>query len=506
MRELYYHEYFTKNNLKYERGKYNIVPTPCGSGKTHHCMEVITEVYTGEFGRRLGKDSKVYRCLYVTDTTALRESVVNSYLKHTGKDVDAYSLTSGNNKNIKVITYAKLGVELNKQGIGFIEQFDYVFFDEVHQLFNYEIFDTEDKPYYEKTIKLLPKIVRSDVTLICLSATPSNLIDYLKEVEPNYNKIVHTLVKEEELYKLKSYTTKFEYGKLDVIEAIKEIDLDEGDKIYIFAETICRLKELEEECEKRGWTTTCLWSMSYTNTYNRNKKLLETETDEDEIRKLVEEMEKVEDKVMTSSQLEARDKLIREGEFDTDVILLNKAYESGINIESDKDSEQATIHVIVNSRDEDTITQARGRVRHNIRTLWYNSSEYWDWQGKENHKALCNRLDVMVEETSDGSFVGKEGLAKITDTLQLKYDYKNPNTGKEYLKPCKKVNSCNDVLMFLDLPYKIEVKEVRKRVDGKSTTIRTYYVVRTDIDEEFDDEEFDEVVTVVTRPRPRNRW
>ena len=106
---VHYNDYYLQNNITYEKGYYNIVRTPCGSGKTFHCLEFITE--PEKFQNRYGKDRDVRKSLYVTDTCALRESVVKDYEMKTGKHV---STEENYSKNLRVITYAKLANELIK--------------------------------------------------------------------------------------------------------------------------------------------------------------------------------------------------------------------------------------------------------------------------------------------------------------------------------------------------------------------------------------------------------
>ena len=98
--KLYYNDYYKQYGVQYIKGRYNIVALPCGSGKTFHCLEFITE--KREHTRR-GKDANMSRCLYVTDTSALKESVICAYERHTGRKVES-------TRNIEVITYLHVSV------------------------------------------------------------------------------------------------------------------------------------------------------------------------------------------------------------------------------------------------------------------------------------------------------------------------------------------------------------------------------------------------------------
>ena len=466
--KLFYDEYYKQNEIEYERGKYNIVRTPCGSGKTYHCMNVITNSYNGEYGKRYGLCNH-YRCLYVTDTSALRESIIDSYKKHTGRQ-------EVNKRNLEVMTYAKFGREIVKNGADYISnRYDYIFLDEVHQLFVYEEhFDTDDEKFYGIAIDSLELLVRGNTTLICLSATPKKLLDYIKhEIGQGEINRVKDIVPIGELNKIKCYTNDYEIPVHDVSNAIDEINLEHGDKVFIFAHRIYELENIADLCEKRGWSTTMLWSIKHNHEHKYLTRMLQDDTLTDEERTEFEErLERCQP--MSPLQLEQRKKLIETGEFDTDVIIMNSAYESGINIENSHDSEQRTIHVIVASTTEHEIIQARGRIRHDIDCLWHLTTNFYDCEtGVNAHKNLVGRLEHLVEECQNDeyTFTGNEGRKRISMVLQL-YTLHERKDGKTDRKRAKNVDAMNNVLMLYELPFKIE--QCKERINRKWVT---YYVV-----------------------------
>lgn len=477
--KLFYDEYYKQNNVTYERGKYNIVRTPCGSGKTYHCMNVITNPYNGEYGTRYGLCNH-YRCLYVTDTSALRESIIESYLKHTGKkELDKH--------NLEVINYSQLGRRIAKYGSEIIsDRYDYIFLDEVHQLFVYEDrFDTDEDHYYGITIDSLEDMVRSNTTLILLSATPKPLFDYLHHIKDERR--INDIVPIGDLHTIKCYTNDYEIPVHDVSNAIDEINLKHGDKVFIFAHRIYELENIAELCYKRGWTVTMLWSIKHNYRYKQLMKLLDDDDlEEDERYSLECELEHT--RPMTEYQLQQREKLIKDGEFDTDVIILNSAYESGINIENAYNSEKRTIHVVVASTVEHEIIQARGRIRHNIDCLWHLTNDYYECEtGINAHKNLVTRLEQLAEvcRNDEYAFTGKEGKQRISSILMLytMYEYK----GKTVRRRVKNVEPMNNVLILYELPFHIEEYKGNKRVNGKRVT--SWYVV---VDERITDDDDEE--------------
>jgi hypothetical protein len=465
--KLFYDDYYKQKNVTYERGKYNIVRTPCGSGKTYHCMNVITNPYNDEYGLRYGL-CRHFRCLYVTDTSALRESIIESYKKHTGKsELDKH--------NLEVINYFQFGTRIEKYGLDTIcDRYDYIFLDEIHQLFVYEDkFGSDDDHYYKLGIESLEDIVRSNTTLICLSATPKLLFDFIHEIHDERR--INDIVPIGDLHKIKCYTNDYEIPVHDVSNAIDEINLEHGDKVFIFAHRIYELEQLAELCEKRGWTVTTLWRIKHNAKFRYLSKILDDDTLTDEEREeLKNELEKCQP--MSPFQLEQRKKLIETGEFDTDVIILNSAYESGINIENGKDSQQRTIHVVVSSTVDHEITQARGRIRHNIDCLWHLTNDFHDCDtGIDAHKNLVSRLEQLAEECrqDEFTFTGKQGKQRISSILMLYtlYTYK----GKTSRKRVKNVEPMNNVLMLYELPFHIEEHKGNKRINGKRVT--SWYVV-----------------------------
>ena len=460
---VHYNDYYLQNNITYEKGYYNIVRTPCGSGKTFHCLEFITE--PEKFQNRYGKDRDVRKCLYVTDTCALRESVVKDYEMKTGKHV---STEENYSKNLRVITYAKLANELIKyrnNEPAYISNYDYIFLDEIHQLFEYSNrFDAKtrseepERAAYQDVIDLLPTMCEN-TTLICLSATPDSLFKHLEEMDDEW-KLVRDLVPLTELHKIKCYTTRYSIPVWDIQSTIENLNLEDGDKLFIFGITIRELLAFEQICIDKGYTTTSLWSIAYNMNAERGKDVDEKY-------------------IMNDHQLEARDKLLSTGEYDSQVLILNGAYESGINIENAYDSEKGTIFVIAATSNDVQITQARGRIRHDIDTLYYltSSFSYEDEIGRENNRALCERCDILVQECEkdDKLFVGKSGLLKLAGIINV---WKQRKNGTRHL--CTSVKSINDFMLLKSLPYQVDKITINKRISGKKKKITCYVLVNTD--------------------------
>jgi hypothetical protein len=442
---VYLQEYINSKKLFLVKNEVNLIKAQCGCGKTHWAMDCI-----------LNEHSPYYspRNLYVTDTSALKQSVQQSYFKETGKRASQY------NENMNVITYQHLANIIQEKLLAqesltqYFNQYDTVFFDEVHQLFIYankfdECKKGTDLAEYELIIKNILAITNS-TTLVCLSATPNPLYRHFMEL--GCIELIHDVLPIGASSELNSYTTRIRHETMDLYDVAYNIQLNNA-KLFIFANTINELKKYENILRKRGYTTLALW----------NHKKYQNEQDKH---------------LMTEYQLQAREKLLTTGEFDEQVLLLNGAYESGINIEYDTNSSKQTIYIIVASSDEIKITQARGRIRHNIDTIYtlmnIEQTDYTQWQGIENNQELCDRLDNLVDECelNELSFEGKQGLNTMAEYLRI-------TTRNKYgqLIVCTSMKAINNELMLRDLPYKIDKVTIEKRTQGKRTKLNYYTII-----------------------------
>ena len=442
---MYLKEYINTKKLYLVENEVNLVKAQCGCGKTHWAMDCI-----------LNEQSPYYspRNLYVTDTSALKQSVQHSYYKATGKYAGEF------NENMNVITYQHLAniiqeKLLNQEDLAkYFKQYDTVFLDEVHQLFIYankfdECKKGTDLAEYELIIKNLLTIM-NNTKLVCLSATPKPLYKHFSDLD--CLELIHDVLPVGSVDELNSYTTRVTHEVLDLYDIAYNIKLNEDTKLFIFANTIRELKKYENILRNRGFTTLALWN---------HKKYQE----EDNVHKL------------TEYQIQARDKLLKTGEFDEQVLLLNGAYESGIDIEYSDTSKKETIYIIVASSNEIKITQARGRIRHDIHTMYtlmnVEQTDYTQWQGIENNQDLCDRLDELVDECEDNEYVfkGKDGLKQISEYLRLTSRNKYGQ-----LIICTSLKAINNELLLRDLPYKIEKETTEKRIDGKRIKFNYYTV------------------------------
>lgn len=301
-----------------EYGSNTLIISPCGSGKTYYIMNDLC------------KDKK---CLYLCDNSNLEQQVLLE--KNTHK-IDVAKEFFGRT-DITVMTYAKFGsiIKYDKDG-KFIQEFEMVIADEVHNLINYKDFNDSANLH----CALLALCRKYDKTKIFwFTGTPYQLnkltkisddideyfttYDFLnsKEIMRYYNKRKEYISHISQIeYQLSRYEEGFEFGM----------------KCLIYTQKIFAMEYIKEVCEKLNLKPISIWSIN--NQYYN----------------------------MSEDQIKVRDHLLQYGELldPYNVLIINRAMETGVNI-YDKDIQL----VIVNTNDITQQIQARGRVRHDIDLL-----------------------------------------------------------------------------------------------------------------------------------------
>ena len=131
------------------------------------------------------------------------------------------------------------------------------------------------------------------------------------------------------------------------------------------------------------------------------------------------------------------------------------------------------------------ITQARGRIRHDIDTLFHtldiDSIEYTEWQGVDVNEDLCQRLEELITLTDDSPYLfrGKDGLNKIAEHIDLWIKLKNGVT-----KKCTSLKTLNEQLEVRALPYRIQQSKKGYYKEGKRLNFNYYTVIFIEDEEE----------------------
>lgn len=400
-------ELWKKDNFHFSKGVINMVISPVGSGKTYFVFNEIIKNY-----------SNLNRIIYLVDTNNLKEAIIKDkeYFENVmiyEKDVvkNFRNILSSENK-ITVMTYSQFG-HLLKQDENIFDSIDLIICDEAHNLIKYSnkfdhLVENEEDKVYLKTIKKL-KELSATKDVIFLTATHKSVKKHFElkdtgmHVFDYSNDIRIRRLKEDFSYSFKSIKNMKMH-----LEAFN--GFIDGEKCLIYTDKITSIKAIKEMVESI--------EIKFNNRTIRNLKavgLWSTNSD----------------KEMDIEQLKTRKSILETGLIPEgiDVLIINSAYETGINIK-----DEAIELVVVNCVNLDTQIQARGRVRKDIKAFYVRSlSEKTEvkitladkWLDKplttKDKKELCKELNLANQNGRDFCWTSlKKTLEfsgyKVTDT------------------------------------------------------------------------------------------
>jgi len=363
---------------RFKKGKVNIIECPTGAGKTHFSFNELPRFTESN-----------YCILYITDTRMNREQILagndntvdydkswRELINETPKEkiVKLHKNAWGSHADIKItiMTYAKVGAVLHYGHPFDWSKFDYVVCDELQNLIKWQNIrakNEDGKPLAVNILELTQKKIEqtlysSDTIIIALTATPD-------KVKKAFENCFDVLTPHEygSLYQYENTETIYYRDCVKVLE-----DIPQGKRGIIFFYQISQLKRAESILSQAGHKTASIWSIE-------NK-----------------------DHPMSERQLEIRRHIIHNQKIPhgIDILLINSACETGVNIKNDDID-----FVMVQSMDEDTITQARGRLRGDLSQLYLYSNLIYDTQRPvpekylnrpltaEEKKALCEEIRYL---------------------------------------------------------------------------------------------------------------
>jgi len=413
-------EVFTIND--FNKKQVNLLDTGTGAGKTTLAINLIKSIPN-------------CKALYLIDTTNGKESILQSnqvveYTEHWRKFVDntlfhvseiedeefldSYKLNKAE-KEIEIIfkqfenkpvimTYQQYGHLLQKY-TNFLDFLDIIIMDEAHNLVKYYEMDKgkqkkqllKTNPHATKeqisvhlkltsplylAVQSLSKISEVDCYAIAMTATPTKFNETMEYLKLETNRIETDI-------QLVAYQTLETQYYSNILQQILKIP--KNTKAIIFTPNIKHMKELLRFIDaKMPHKGIAIWSIHNT------------------------------DFPMNQDQLKVREhlKINKKLPEDVDILIINKSYETGINI-IDEEVKQMIIH----TREEDTITQVRGRLRIDLPKLCLlqsNSNTDDLIIGKEfiqkklfskEKEELSNELKIQ----KNGRFLKWRGIKKILE-------------------------------------------------------------------------------------------
>ena len=315
-------KYIEVNLDKMEKGKFNMIASGTGTGKTYFISNELVKRFPAN------------KVLFVTSRSAIAEqqefSINNKGLDLVAKKISAKDgvnvlnadINTDNNK-LNICCYNTLIDILmdNNAEKRLMDSIDVVVFDECHAI---EV-DTFISNIGTVKTFINDTLTKADRYLIGLSATPQPLMNWLVSI----GKDVQFLCK---------YITNYKAENLFVTdkESLGRIFLDkfENSKAIVLVDKLEKAEELMETLDKLGLNSQFLCS--------RYRK------------EFTEEMEKTRNYILETEKLPD----------DLDVLICTSAYREGINIRDEK-----VQNVISYYGDFMNLTQFAGRLRQNYRSL-----------------------------------------------------------------------------------------------------------------------------------------
>lgn len=119
-----------QNKLFFRRGYYNIIDCGVRTGKTYWAVNNLTQ---------FTRDGQLNRILFLTDTTALKDQIIEEYDNCVDVDIFWESKSAwGEQKNkIGVMCYQGLGQRAMRENLAFLEDIDVICWDECDSIFNF---------------------------------------------------------------------------------------------------------------------------------------------------------------------------------------------------------------------------------------------------------------------------------------------------------------------------------------------------------------------------------
>lgn len=318
-------------------GKINLIFSPCGSGKTTF-METKLKKYAKDRPQDI---------LHLSPTCALRDMVnAHNSTSSITELPNGHKLKGPKQNGITAITYAKFGhlIEQEKEA-GTYSRDEWwgknavICLDEIQQAVNQLYYDEKRDSITKTALEELIKRSEDDSNLvIAFSATPKSAVNFIVDYF-HWKKTGLNIVKS--VLNLQGYKDNrtIKYKRLD--QLVEQIDPLKRGMIYI--DTISQIKDTVSQLETRGIPAVGIWSV------RSNQR-------------------------MSDKQWETVDSLVNNDAIpnDVQVLVLNAAYQTGLNIDPRKSHLD---YVIVHSANKDTQTQARGRYRGDIDTVYLKTND-----------------------------------------------------------------------------------------------------------------------------------
>jgi len=353
------------NELK--RGQANLIIAPCHSGKTTAARKIMEHLARSPT-----------HVLFLIDTTSGKEAIMKREKgqRCTQAWIHRYDpLWWGDRPdrtNFSVMTYHQFGYAYQEMP-SFLTGIDLIICDEMHNLIKYiametdeqEAGDTNARNCCQTALTVLADLasrVEDAPLIVIMTATPRKVIADFKELDTPYKSLnYYGRVRSDKTQQV-IYYTDFAW----VMDQLME-------RAVIYVPTIQLMKEFAKIADTGLEEICCLWS--------------------------VHSQEEMDDKQMAVRRALLETERIPE---DIDFLFLNAAYETALNIRNE-DFRTMVIHC----SNKEIQTQVRGRLRHDIDTLYLYDAKH-EHVGDYFPKTYLNR------------WLNSEDIGKLEKQLHMK--------------------------------------------------------------------------------------
>lgn len=329
-------------------GRLNLIVAPCGAGKTTFALDYLAPMY-----------GNPARSLYLIDTVAGQDQLLQNpkfrfYDKNWREDFADTPLQD--DEKIVVMTYARFGT-LCKYYTNWYIGLDTIICDEIHKLFEMMMWSSAAKIPDEENIYaiawghiFLAFHLEQVPAVYGLTATPELLYNHFHDKNDFWDDDSYRFKEKLDyfIYEVPLHGTPRHYEQHSIAlynnltMLCHRLPLNKKGIIYV--PRIAQMEKCIEVLRKRGLRVIGIWSPNNQDwwmdkeQYTVRKHIIETATIPD----------------------------------DFDILLINKSYETSINIRSHID------YIVVHSSQEDVQTQAIGRYRSDLDQAYLYDPYIWD--------------------------------------------------------------------------------------------------------------------------------
>ena len=306
----------------FRTGTFNLIVAPCGCGKSQAAINIIAPLASSPSKALYLIDTK-NGCRRIANEKGMAlpclfyESTLNSSFPY--KDFDE--------TKVVVTTYAQFGAWCAREP-HFADNFEVIICDEAHNIVQFSYFGEIVNFAATARDNICAAVWRGKALVVGITATS----DFLKHLLCPITLVpVNTS-------NLKHYTENRHINYASIHQLLRQMPTDQRGALYVAG--VQQMKELAAIARECGHNPLCIWSYSYK-------------------------------EPMTNEQLEALSYLIEKEEVppEYDLFMMNASCETAINIRSHMD------YFIVHNTNPTHITQARGRYRGNLDTLYLLDKE-----------------------------------------------------------------------------------------------------------------------------------